>query len=234
MRSHLKILMVVGLLALMMPLLLGYLAGPSAATHPNTTGDHATSKTMTNSTCSGCHDPNAWYNSSVASNAHRRHFLSAFLNFATNNPDVDKGCGRCHEESIYGGNAYEANKSYAGMGSGLEGDLSYTDNNAPSTAAFTRVARKQVKADVCQSCHGQFNKDAVGHGGVNLAQTNPNGCVVSPSGCHTSAGTGGDPTVVHDAATYINQNYANSTVYCSRCHGGLAWYQTTETSATLP
>lgn len=231
MRSYLKILLVVGLLMLMMPLLLGYLAGPSVATHPNAVGDHANSKDITNETCNGCHDiGNRLPNDATKPNAHRRHFVSAFLNFWTNDPSVDKGCGRCHEESVYGGNAYYSGQSYAGLGSGLEGDLSYTDNNSPSTPDSARAARKQVKPDVCESCHGQFNSAA--HGG-NLVQTDPNGCVVAGT-CHADAGTGGAAADVHDAASYINQSYANSSVYCGRCHGALAWFQTTETSATLP
>jgi len=247
MRSYLKIFMVVGLLALMMPLLLGYLAGPGVATMANTTGDHANSKTMTNETCMGCHSTTTWFNNGIYGNAHKRHLSSAFLNFATNSPSVDKGCGRCHQESVYGGNIYYSGQNYGGQGSSLEGDLSYTDSNVYSTTnsipggnagEFRRAARKQVKADVCESCHGQFNtvpgSGPTGHNGVNLAQTSPNGCVVMPGGCHTSTGTGGDPVAKHVTVSYINQGYANSTVFCARCHGGLAWYQTTETSATLP
>src|SRR3972149_10337151 len=102
MRSHLKILMVVGLLTLMMPLLLVYLAGPIGAAHPNTIGDHANSKNITNETCNGCHDiANRLPNDATRPNAHRRHFVSAFLNFWTNNPSVDKGCGRGHRETGY-------------------------------------------------------------------------------------------------------------------------------------
>ena len=99
MRSHLKVLLVVGLLTLMMPLLFGYLAGPSGAAHPNTVSDHANSKTITNATCNNCHDrmtTNETSNANYAA-AHRRHFVSAFLNFIESTSTAGNGCGRCHD-----------------------------------------------------------------------------------------------------------------------------------------
>ena len=234
MRNYLKVLMVVGLLTLMMPLLLGYLAGPIGAAHPNTIGDHQYSKNITNETCDDCHDQfSKLPNDPVDRNAHRVHAVSAALEFYTNNPSVDKGCGKCHEESVYGGNVYYGAgivPGYEGLGSGLEGDLSYTDTDTPNTGSFVRAARKQVKPDVCESCHGQFNGATPSHA---LVPVNSGNCIVSGS-CHVSAPTGGDPVVQHAAANYIDQAFANSTTYCGLCHGALAWYQTTETTATLP
>lgn len=228
MRSHLKILLVVGLLALMMPFLLGYLAGPGVAAHPNTIGDHANSKNITNETCNGCHDRMVTNEGNgTYAGAHRRHFVSAFLNFIGTDPSADKGCGKCHEETVYGGNSYLERESFAGLGSGYEGDLSYADTDTPNGGNFVRAARKQVKPDVCESCHGKFNT-AGSHGGLNLVQTDPRGC--ERSVCHTA----GDVVTSHAAATYINSRYANSSVYCGRCHGELQWYQTAETSNLLP
>jgi cytochrome c553 len=230
--------MVVGLLTLMMPLLLGYLAGPIGAAHPNITGDHANSTNITNFTCNGCHDQiNKLPNNATYPNAHRRHTVSPFLEFYGTTPAdnaVLKGCGRCHEESVYDGNVYYGAgiaPGYAGLGSGLEGDLSYTDNDSPSTTDSARAARKQVKPDVCESCHGQFNSGA--HGGATLATLSGN-CYAGT--CHSSGPTGGDPAVVHNTPgdDYVDQYWVTSGTYCGRCHGEFAWYQTTETSAALP
>lgn len=225
MKNLFKLLMVVGLLAIMLPMLFGVL-GPVGAGPTEIVKDHADSKNIDNATCIGCHDPNELDpNDAAYAGAHRRHFMSAFLNFY----DVDqtsKGCGRCHIESVYGGGVGE------GLGSGYEGDLSYASTGTEN-ADFERAANKQVKPDVCETCHGQFSPN--GHSGVSTNQ----GCVKGT--CHVSGGSGGDAETKHAVASvgssttagYINADYAVSPTFCLRCHGELAWFLTTETSNTL-
>ena len=224
MRNQLKLLMVVGLLALMMPLLFGALSSVGAS-NSDIVADHADSKNIDNATCNGCHDPNELDpNDAEVSGAHRRHFLSAFLNFYGNPPSGSTGCGDCHEESVYGGGVGE------GLGSGYEGDLSYaTAETTDAAQAYGRDARKGVKPDVCESCHGQFLSSLAGHASVTVE----NSCV-STGSCHVSAGTGGDAATEHSAVGYINTDHANSPTFCSRCHGENAWYLTEETTQTLP
>lgn len=231
MKSYVKLLLLVALVALMMPLVLGYGIGPIGASHPNTIGDHARSKTIANYTCNGCHN-RMIRNESTDPNhlaAHRRHFASAFLNFIESTNTANSGCGDCHQETVYENNSYPTNDSNngVGLGSGYEGDLSYTDTDTVNTTAtFARAARKQVKPDACESCHGAFPKGK--HDGVNLAKTAPRDCVTSS--CHNTTAHSDR----HAAATYINSRYANSSTFCARCHGELAWFETTETTLTLP
>ncbi len=227
MKNQFKLLLVVGLLALMMPLLFGAL-GPVGASSSEIVADHADSKNIDNATCNNCHDPNELDpNSSEFSGAHRRHFLTAFLNFYGSTPADNVGnygCGTCHDETVYGGGVGE------GLGSGYEGDLSYATAETTDVAqAFGRAARKGVKPDVCESCHGQFNGATPGH----VSVTVQNSCVSSGS-CHVDPGTGGDAATKHSSVGYINTDHADSPTFCSRCHGENAWYLTVETSATLP
>ena len=236
MKSYVKVLFLLGLVALMMPLLLGYAIGPIGASHTNTIGDHADSKSLDNGTCNGCHDRLARNESTDVNNlsAHRRHFATAFLNFASDGSGT--GCAACHEETVYGSNAWPTLDSGNGdgLGSDIEGDLSYNDtDSANNNADFARVARKQVKPDVCESCHGAFDADSVGHGGNDYVTDDPRGCAVD---CHVPGGGGsaGDPDSAHSSADYINTRYASSSVFCVRCHGELAWYQTNEGLVELP
>ncbi|MHB1342223.1 MAG: hypothetical protein ACYCX5_10765 [Coriobacteriia bacterium] len=86
---------------------------------------------------------------------------------------------------------------------------------------------KQVDAAVCASCHGTFPKASPSHLGVNLAVTAPRGCTVA--GCHIAGGAN-DPAAAHAAAGYVNMFFATSRTYCTKCHGGLAFYATPETN----
>lgn len=237
MKIHLKTIVVVGLLALLIPVLLGYVA-TTGAVSSNTTKQHAESKNVDNKTCNGCHDylANPQTGAGGDQNAHRRHFVTGFLNFANNyaaNPltDTSYGCAKCHMES--------------NMARVYENDTSYN-----TTASAYNVTSKQVRPDWCQRCHGQFvgspSASATAHGGLTTAST----CVTST--CHTIGGGsgkddatfGGDPLVVHGSgplsstttaeqgAWWVDQRYANSSAFCSRCHGALAWYQADETNPT--
>ncbi len=235
MKSYVKVLFLLGLVALMMPLLLGYAIGPIGASHTNTIGTHADSKSLDNLTCNNCHNRLASNESqdNTYLAAPRRHFLTAFLNFTdSTDPSTSDGCGDCHEETIYGGNEYRENASGNGdgLGSGYEGDLSYTDTDTPNSADFARAAMKQVKPDVCETCHGSFNTAA--HDSNDYATDAPTGCQDT---CH-DGGNGEDPGNMHDSIDYINTRYAESTVFCVRCHGELALYLTAETTpaAGLP
>ena len=232
MKSYVKVLMLLGLVALVMPLIFGFAIGPLGAVTTNNVGDHAATKDMTNGTCNACHDRLTRNESTDVNHlaAHRRHINSMFLNFSESTTTAGKGCGNCHEETVYGSNSYPNRDSNNGvaLGADVAGDLSYNDEGTPTTPLiFARAARKQVKPAVCESCHGQFPTSL--HTG-NLAQTNPRGCL--ENNCH-GTGDGDDPTVVHEAATYINIRYAETSTFCARCHGELAWYQTTETTESL-
>lgn len=231
--------MVVGLLVLLVPLLLSYVGGISGANDHLYVSQHQDSNSIDNSACNNCHDKTAEDPSTDAQypGAHRRHLLSAKLNFwdKNNDPSSSYGCGKCHEETVYGGvRAYKDLSGnliikYDALGSGYEGDLSYADTdtpNATSSANFKRAIRKQVKPGVCRSCHGKFNTDVAQHNGVD--PKNPS-CI--NSGCHDSTST---LTGQHNpASSYINMAFVSNT-YCGLCHGAFQWFQATETSETLP
>ncbi len=232
MRSYVKVLMLLGLVVLVMPLIFGFAIGPIGAITNNNVEEHATSKDLTNGTCNGCHDRLTRNESTDVDHlaAHRRHIVSAFLNFSESTTTAGNGCGNCHEETVYGSTSYPSGDSNNGvaLGADVAGDLSYTDEDTPTQGLiFARAAGKQVKPGVCESCHGEFPTSV--HTG-NLAQTAPRDCL---DGCHGTSGDGGDESAAHTAATYINQRYAASSTFCARCHGELQWYQTTETTESL-
>lgn len=258
MKIRLKAIMLLGLLALLIPLLLSYVGGVSGAASPNVVGQHQSAKTVNNSTCNGCHDKLATDESTDPNNssAHRRHIVSAFLNFASNYTvsgtpatDTSYGCGRCHREAIYGGGVKEA------MGNGFEGDLSYADTDTPnatdSAGRWNRAERKQVDPNWCARCHGSFRTTRTSDGaaipdhlvgGIPVAQVDPRGCT---SGCHDGVGPGPSPSTAHGATAlgsstadsgagswWVDQRYANAKDYCLRCHGELQWFQVPETNPT--
>lgn len=230
MKNQVKILMFVGLLALMLPLLFGYALGPVGANNHLIVKTHQDSKDVTNLTCqvAACHPTNSFaaptsmnppYNE-----PHRTHLMAYALRFDGNAayvPENTEGCGDCHEETVYGAGVGAA------LGSGYEGDLSYTQAEADSVAGqWSRSANKAVKAGVCETCHGEFNLAVV----PATAHTGPfQNCKASD--CHDGTGNGSDPAVAHSAVEYIDAVSANVQVgSCWKCHGGNAWYQTTEVS----
>lgn len=233
MKNYLKILMAVGLLAVMMPWLLAYIAGPAGANHPTPVKDHQFSGNISSSACSVCHDALTHEKGTVAQpGVHKTHLMSTWLKFE---------CSDCHEETVYDDSAYwgtaignsgaeedGGNSAKNAFGSGLEGDLSYNDTDAPNTtsiANFKRGARKQVKPGVCNSCHGKYNSASPSHVGTTINT----GCVsTGGAGCHAVPAT----LTTQHTASYV-QNYANPT-FCKLCHGANAWYQTTETVDVLP
>jgi len=81
------------------------------------------------------------------------------------------------------------------------------------------VMGKQVDPAFCVTCHGKFT--TTGHG-ADLAAINPRGCTVA--GCHT------DPLTIHASVDYVNKFYTRSRTYCTKCHGGLDFYQVEETN----
>lgn len=238
MRIHLKTVMVVGLLVLLVPLLLSYVGGVSGANNQLYVGLHQDSNSITNAACNNCHDKTAEDPSTDAQypGAHRRHLISAKLNFWNNDPANSYGCGKCHEETVYGGaSAYKDNSgnlkiNYDALGSNYEGDLSYADTDTPNTNSspnFKRAVRKQVKPGVCRSCHGKFNTDVTAHTGVD-----PKNPSCKNSGCHDNDTT---LTTQHTpASSYVNMAYVTSNTQCGLCHGAFQWFQATETSETLP
>lgn len=248
MKIHLKTIVVVGLLALLIPVLLGYVA-TTGAVSSNTTADHANSKNINNSQCNGCHAYLSYVQTGAGgeSNAHRRHFLTVFLNFANNyyvtDPvnDTSYGCARCHQETALG----------------YEGDISYIGNSETSPTTVTvasNPARKLVSSDFCERCHGQFNlfsltSTPTAH---SLVATESGGKIkitsntcVATGACHISVGTGKSGALAHGSGPFssttstadntssiwwVDQRYANADSNCARCHGALAWFQTTETN----
>lgn len=263
MKIHLKMIVVVGLIALLVPILLGYVA-ITGASHRNLIREHEFSKNYTNDTCTaaGCHTTLTKNESKDVQNlaAHRRHFLTVFLNFAKNYvtgapPSATSyGCGKCHGRTPYGGGVG------AGLGSGYEGDVSYSWDSSETTAAdpnstptvssyMGNVARKLVNPQFCRTCHGDFKAGsggASGHNNTDLAVTDPRGCLLGS--CHNgSGGTGDSPQTAHGSgpigsttqtpspwagAWWIDQRYANAKDFCARCHGELQWYQVEETNPT--
>lgn len=115
---------------------------------------------------------------------------------------------------------YSAFLRFQVMGDGCATCHESTDIEQGSGA----VMGKQVDPAFCVTCHGKFAAgDSTGpHGGLDLAAINPRGCTVA--GCHT------DPLTIHASVDYVNKFYTRSRTYCTKCHGGLDFYQVEETN----
>lgn len=186
MKNHLKILIAAGLLILLLPLF-GYVAITGAAPD-NLIKRHQESKDISNVACRSCHgkvvDAAAGTSGNVL-NAHKRHAMSVFLNFASNyvpgNPaaDISMGCAKCHQATVYGDDEADVQKTYEADGSairyidwgnlgGYEGDLSYitdtdtlsvtTETTSPNdeTGGGNAPVRKKVNVQFCRRCHGRL------------------------------------------------------------------------------
>ncbi len=134
--------------------------------------------------------------------AHKRHFKSVFMNFASNytvgNPadDISYGCAKCHQLSVLGQRAAFVEKNNGkitdvivgqGFGQDVEGDISY---NRPDPY---NVARKQVNTEFCRQCHGTFPKSK--HQDIDYAADSPRICIT----CHKDGGMGLAPEIAHGA-----------------------------------
>ena len=155
--------------------------------------------------------------------AHRRHFLSVFLNFADNQGGVDAyGCAKCHQETTPP--AY------------YEGNVSVTNLDAVNELS------REVRPGVCLECHGMFRKTKHKFDGIEYDYV---ALRIECTSCHNPDGPGLDPEIAHGAAPlessssidpftaviwWINQRYTNTKSFCPRCHGGLAWFQVEETN----
>ena len=143
-------------------------------------------------------------------------------------------CVACHGQKAYEPsldvNTYSAHKRhlysaflrFTSMNDGCAQCHVATDIEQGSGA----TVNKQVDAQVCASCHGKF--PVVKHGGTDYAATSPRGCTATTS-CHKGGGSK-DPAIAHAAAGYVNTYFAASRTYCTKCHGGLDFYNIAETN----
>ena len=244
MKVRLKAIMLIGLLILIVPILLGYTSSIIGASHSNNVDVHANSKNYSNDTCTACHttltENGRDTEGGQVPGAHRKHFLSVFLNFANNyatapTGTASYGCAKCHNATVLDGvgisNAWTgASGDNTGWGQGLEGDLS---GHTTVSSTDTPPIRKQVDPAICLDCHGTATNPA-----THAAETDISNCTAA--GCH-GAGDTEDVAVVHASSNPaggatgvwgIDQRYANSASYCTLCHGGQAWYTATETIGT--
>lgn len=131
-------------------------------------------------------------------------------------PSLDVNTYSAHKRHLY-----SAFLRFTSMGDGCARCHVATDIEQGSGA----TVNKQVDVKVCASCHGKFPVSA--HG-VDYAVTSPRGCTGTTS-CH-KAGGANDPAIAHVAAGYVNTYFAASRTYCTKCHGGLDFYNAEETN----
>ncbi len=190
----------------------------------NETKVHQNSKDYQSKTCNDCHDYLSRNESTDRQYlaAHRRHFLSVFLNFFDSQGGVDYGCAKCHQETTP--------PTY------YEGNTSVTKPDAENEL------NREVRPGVCIECHGMFRTTKHKFDGVEYDYV---ALRTECTSCHNPDGPGLRPEDAHGAAPlessssidpftagvwWINQRYANTKSFCSRCHGGLAWFQVEETN----
>lgn len=257
MRVYLKTILVFGLLALLVPVLLGYVGVSGAVYDPgNMTRSHMLSKNIDNDECadSACHDRTKLYEGTGGGlNGHKTHGMAYWLRF--DDPtgiDPWYGCSRCHRQTR------SDTKNY-------EGDISTfnEDGAALNPVDAQATARKQVDSSVCRTCHGSFvTGSAEGgevvhvtwasvtasaqtwddHDGNDFSVLNPTGCT---DFCHDSDGPGSDAKlgtdIVHAGGTtspndspigdlYWVKQYTLDKNSCTKCHGALVWFDVNETN----
>ncbi len=247
MKVRLKAIMLIATLALIVPVLLGYTSSIIGATSHNQVLTHSNSKAYTNADCVNCHTTLTENGRDTEGGnipgAHRKHFLSVFLNFVNNysttpTTTASYGCAQCHEETVFDGvgisNAWTGAKGDGtGMGQGLEGDLS--GHTTVATVTIPPI-RKQVDPAVCLDCHGTALNSAQEHSDAITAGTLEN---CGADECHGSGSSAiavvhasSNPSDTTTGTWGIDQRYANSFSYCPLCHGGQALYQSGETTGS--
>ncbi len=265
-----KLVLVLGLLSLTVGIIMSQPAADVNAVSQNLQEIHENTKNFSNKVCMSCHAKLINVGAGTSGNlpgAHKRHTMSVFLNFASNytvgSPanDTSYGCGKCHQLSVYGQREAMVERNGdggltniilgSGFGADLEGDISY---NRPDPY---NVARRQVNAQFCRQCHGQYPKSKHVIDGVeqDYGNESPRICVT----CHKDGGEGLPPDIAHGAGPpyaettapfsstqtpplpsspngpaqggiwWIDQRYATA-VYCTKCHGELDWYLAEETN----
>ena len=236
-----KKVIMLAVLAVSVSLVLAFMGGvAAAATGTSLLDSHRETSGMTSEACINCHpqvmtenslDPDFSGDGSMKGiGAHRRHFLSVFLNFVGNYSltSSTNGCGKCHVETALTGTFNDAAGAPGSKHNSYEGDTSYTTTDTVGT-----VIRKSVRPSTCVTCHGGYQtvSSPVAHTVANT-KDNPRGCMNGT--CHDGT-NGTTPAVAHGAgagtgAFWIDQRYANSPVFCARCHGELQWFQVPESN----
>lgn len=209
---------IIGLLAVLGVALVSYGLVAMAAGSYNLYQEHLITGTKAQSSCSGyvdgqprCHD----LGSRLTLDAHRTHKSPMFLAFydKASGAGVHDGCGRCHEA---------------------------TDISEESGAKLRRQAEPSDDTHfdpqvACLNCHGtgattstHLTKGVVDASG-NILQ--PYGCL--QNGCHMEGHPGIGtmaPVSAHSNCTWISQPYASARAYCTKCHGGLGLFATSESN----
>jgi len=243
MKVRLKAIMLVGLLILIVPILLGYTSSIIGASHDNNVDRHADSKSYSNSQCVACHttltENGRETDGGNTTGAHRKHFLSVFLNFVNNYSEApvstaSNGCAKCHNATVLDGvgisNAWTgASGTNLGWGQGLEGDLS--GHTTVDTWTIPPI-RNNVDPAICLDCHGTATSPVSHVGDISNCGEN--------TSCHGAGGTvpiatahaSSNATSTTSGVWGIDQRYANSFSYCLLCHGGQDLFLANETTGT--
>ena len=169
---------VISLMIVIVTVLLG-VAVTSALGAVNETDVHQNSKSYQTKTCNDCHDKYSTVSGGAGGwwDAHRRHFVSVFLNFADNQGGVDAyGCAKCHQETTP--------PTY------YEGNASVTKPDAANEL------NREVRPGVCRECHGMFRKTKHKFDGVEYDYVALRTDCIS---CHNPDGPGLDPEIAHGA-----------------------------------
>jgi len=250
MKIRLKAIILIALVALIVPILLGYSASFLGAAGNNYVNLHANSKNLVNSQCMACHNTLTQTGRETEGGdtigAHRKHFLTVFLNFVNNysttpTTTASNGCAWCHQNTVFDGfgtaSPWTGSRgTHLGMGQGYEGDLS-----GNTTVTFSSPIRKNVDPLVCLDCHGTATNPPTHDAWLNGSTGSIDNCG-EVTNCHDSSGPAGVRIQdAHDSSNAtdttsgvwgIDQRFANSFSYCLLCHGGQALFETTETTGT--
>ncbi len=242
MKVFLKTILVLGVSMLLLALTVSYVGGvPTLGT--NYVRTHTESSSMQNSECVKCHNTLTENGRDTEGGnipgAHRRHFLSIFLNFeniyslnstmVADNDPILYGCAHCHAQTIFKGmgtrNSWTGGTGFGlGFGQSIENDLSYDSANGTGTPP----AGRQVDPEICRFCHGK-----IADGSTHIAAGVDSDTYCGGEGgssCHWSGvwspQVQHDPSVIGSTGIFIDNRYTNSMTYCNLCHGGpYVWFQ---------
>ena len=258
MKIRLKAIILIALVALIVPILLGYSSSFLGAHPHNYVDEHADSKSYNNSECVACHttlvENGRDTEGGNTTGAHRKHFLTVFLNFVNNYSDTPTitetfGCAWCHQRTVFDGvgisNAWTgASGTNLGWGQGLEGDLSYLGTDTVTNGLATDTippVRNNVDPAICLDCHGQATSPPT-HAAWIAGSTGTISNCGEITSCHDASGppevriqdahASSNSTSTESGVWGIDQRYANSFAYCLLCHGGQVLYQQEETTGT--